>query len=139
MGRRPPPPVDTKRHLKLSKIWNEEIWNPGDEAFLPADFPMDGPHWEDYIPDEAARVATQRRNAPRLAPEEQEAQDRYEAEAAQAEAEHEEEEQRTEDEYAKQNDVLALGKSSNAPKPKPGSRRMVNTPLHPVTDDDASG
>lgn len=61
MPRRPPPVIDPTRRLveeaqdgSTGKLWNGTIYIRGMEDELPEDFPMDGPHWEDWIPEPAA-------------------------------------------------------------------------------------
>ncbi|MEO7102867.1 MAG: hypothetical protein ABI119_05975 [Gemmatimonadaceae bacterium] len=59
MPRREPLQIDTTRRLvavdpetgATGKIWNGDIYIRGMEHDLPPDFPMDGPHWEDWEPD----------------------------------------------------------------------------------------
>lgn len=51
MPRKEPKPVDNTRRLKKDggKIWDGVSYGRGDEAKLPADFPMDGPWWSDWL------------------------------------------------------------------------------------------
>ena len=43
-----------QRLLVSAKIWDGAVWVPGQEQELPEDFPMDGPHWNDWEPEERA-------------------------------------------------------------------------------------
>lgn len=115
MGRKAPEPVDTSRKLKIAKIWKGNIYAPGQENDLPADFPMDGEHWEDYVDDDAeeqeyaqlggvAALNAQQRLAEELRVEE--AQRIAAATGTVSE----------DDQYAKQNDTVRLPQSSKVTK-----------------------
>ena len=92
---------EVPRHLVGGKIWNGEVYHPENQDNLPADFPQDGPWWNDYVPDEPVRKI---RTTTQVIPQDAD----IERERVQAELD-------AEDAFAKQNDVTKLPQSSKRP------------------------